>query len=80
MFDELRQRVRAAPFRPFRIRTNDGRSYEVRHPEFVGFTRTTVMVGVPDSDDPHHFAMLQMRNVTGVEPLAESRGSGPEAT
>ncbi len=33
--ETLQAYLRAAPFRPFRLVLNSGRSYEVRHPEMV---------------------------------------------
>jgi hypothetical protein len=36
--DRLRAAVRAEPFRPFTICLADGRSFHVRHPEFVLIT------------------------------------------
>jgi len=36
--------VKAQPFRPFRIETARGRSFEVRHPEMVYVGKTDVVV------------------------------------
>lgn len=33
--DELRNIQRASPFQPFRVRMADGRSFEIKHPEFM---------------------------------------------
>ena len=33
--ETLREYVRAHPFRPFRITMNSGKSYEVRHRDFI---------------------------------------------
>jgi hypothetical protein len=35
--------TRAVPFRPFRIVLNSGKSYDVRHPEMVRVTLSTVL-------------------------------------
>ena len=35
--------TRAAPFRPFRIILNSGKSYDVRHPEMVRVTMSAVV-------------------------------------
>ncbi len=35
--------LKAMPFQPFRIIMNSGRSYEVKHPEFLKLTRDTVL-------------------------------------
>jgi hypothetical protein len=36
--DQLRTAIRAQPFRPFTICLADGRSFNVRHPDFVLIT------------------------------------------
>jgi hypothetical protein len=46
---EVLNHVTAEPFRPFRIRTASGRSFEVKHPEVVQVGKTTL--SVPLSDD-----------------------------
>ncbi len=38
------------PFRPFRIVMNSGKTYDVRHPEFVTVGRS--WINVYESDDP----------------------------
>lgn len=32
----LRKIARGQPFKPFDLRMNDGRAFDVRHPEFIG--------------------------------------------
>src|SRR6516225_784959 len=46
--DDLLQRIRERPFRPFVVVTTDGTKYEVRHPEMLMPGRRTVTIGVPD--------------------------------
>ena len=36
--------VKAAPFRPFRIHTASGRTFEVRHPEMVKVLKSYLLV------------------------------------
>lgn len=59
---------------PFRIRTSDGKEYTVPHGEFVGYTRSYVMIedekGVLDIVDPLH--------VVSVRPVSRRR-SRPDA-
>jgi len=35
--------TRAAPFRPFRLLLNSGKSYDVRHPEMVRVTLSSIL-------------------------------------
>jgi len=37
---QIRDAMRAEPFRPFSIQMADGRSYVVRHPDFVAVPQT----------------------------------------
>jgi hypothetical protein len=38
--EDLLAYVKAAPFRPFRVVMNNGKTYDVRHPEFVKVGRS----------------------------------------
>jgi hypothetical protein len=44
--EQLRQNLRAAPFKPFRIHLADGRHVDVPHPEFAALAPTgrTILV------------------------------------
>jgi hypothetical protein len=44
--------VKAQPFRPFRIRTANGREYAVRHPEMVCVGETDVVVSTYTRNGP----------------------------
>ena len=35
MLEEIRKRLKAAPFEPFSVRTADGRVFEIPSPEFL---------------------------------------------
>lgn len=41
----------AEPFRPFRIQTAGGRTFDVRHPEVAQLGRTTLTIFTPLADD-----------------------------
>ena len=43
--DELKTYQKAQPFKPFRIVLNDGRTYDVPHPNFMWVWGSTVHVG-----------------------------------
>jgi len=50
MLEQIRTAHRAAPFRPFTLRMADGRTFPVRHPDFLflGPDRRTVFVANDD--------------------------------
>jgi hypothetical protein len=60
--EDIRRRVRDG-FRPFVIRTSDGREFPVPHKEFIFVTARSVIVadqeGYVDILDPAHIAFLR---------------------
>jgi hypothetical protein len=40
----IREAVLRRPFRPFRLRMNDGREFFVPHPEYIAVSKRVVMV------------------------------------
>lgn len=48
--DTLREYKKAQPFRPFRIHTPGGRTYEVRHPEMITILKSSVQVFKANSE------------------------------
>ena len=55
--DELRK-LTTNGFRPFKLNLSDGRSFAVRHPEFIAFSELVVVVfgadRLPNLIDPDH--------------------------
>ena len=80
----IRQFVRQQPFRPFTIRMNDRRKFQIRHPDFValfpnGSQNVIVFLG------GERFEIIYLRNVSGIEsdgsvpqPAKRRRGRGDE--
>jgi len=70
---EVLNHVAAEPFRPFRIHTASGRSFEVKYPEVVMVGKTTLTLSVPLSDDiPDAQGMwykLSLMMIESIEPL-----------
>jgi hypothetical protein len=69
---EVLGHVTAEPFRPFRIHTASGRTFEVRHPEVVQVGRTTLTIFTPlgdiqDADGPRDKLSLML--IESIEPL-----------
>jgi hypothetical protein len=64
--------VTAEPFRPFRIHTASGRTFEVRHPEVVQVGRTTLTIFVPLADIPDAegtWYKLSLMLIESIEPV-----------
>jgi hypothetical protein len=71
--DLIRQFVRQQPFRPFTIRMNEKRKFQMKHPDFValfpnGGQNVIVFLG------GERFEIIYLRNVTGIE----SEGTVPQ--
>lgn len=71
--DEIRKRVTGG-FRPFLIRTSDGREFRVPHPEFILIARYAVAVTDEDGHintlAPMH--IVSIKDLTGSDPRSES--------
>jgi hypothetical protein len=71
-FQRLASYVGAEPFRPFRIYTASGRTFEIRHPEMIQVGRTTMTIFTHLSDDPdearEHQVEISLLLTESVEP------------
>ncbi|HEV3262350.1 MAG TPA: hypothetical protein VG013_36195 [Gemmataceae bacterium] len=80
--DDLLTWLRAAPFRPFRISLNSGRSYDIRHPEMmkVGRTSAHVFHYAADPSGPYErVEMVSLLLMERVEPLEAPAPTGDGA-
>jgi hypothetical protein len=70
----FRELMSARPFKPFRLVMSSGQTYEVRHPEMAWLTRTSILVGIDDSQDgvPAEFKICSLLRVATVEPISSS--------
>ena len=74
----FREVLSQRPFRPFRLVMSSGETYEVRHPEMAWLTRTSILVGIDETDEgvPAEFRICSMLHVATIEPLnAASSGA-----
>jgi len=76
---EVIRHVFAEPFQPFRIHTASGRTFEVRHPEFVQVGRNIMTVYAPpedDPDEPERWEEISYVLIESIAPLNASVGTG----
>jgi hypothetical protein len=74
----LLNHIVAQPFEPFRIHTASGRSFEVRHPEFVQVGLSTISVFAPpegSGDEPQRWEKVSMMLIASLSPLKSSVGA-----
>jgi hypothetical protein len=54
--DDVLEKLKTVPFKPFRLHLSDGTKFDIRHPECAIVTRSKVVVGVPDTKGPQGLA------------------------
>ncbi len=65
----MRQMWKAVPFRPFVIQMNDGRKFNVPHPDFLSISPKGTEVLVYDRNEASHFiSPLLIASVTPQAP------------
>jgi hypothetical protein len=73
---DLRQMVRAQPFRPFRVELSNGAAYLVSHPDMALVTDTALVIGVPgvkNPDDAERFHIVALEHVARLIPDAAAK-------
>jgi hypothetical protein len=77
----FRELLAQRPFKPFRLVMFSGQTYEVRHPEMAWLTRTSILVGIDDSDEgvPAEFKICSLLHITAVEPLPSGSRQSADA-
>ena len=66
--EELRKFMHAAPFEPFRIKTTDGDTFTITHPDFVMISPRGDMAGLYAREEVGH-RVLNLRQVVSMEPV-----------
>lgn len=70
---EIRDKLRARPFVPFRVYTSDGNHLDVKHPEMAMLTRMALLIGRPVAnparDIPYHYDSVRPLHIVRLEPL-----------
>ncbi|HXP59894.1 MAG TPA: hypothetical protein VN829_05335 [Dongiaceae bacterium] len=68
----IRQRVSGGGFKPFALRTSDGREYAVRHPELVLVAPRSIAV----VDREGEIVFLDALHIVGIKNLRAKTSSG----
>jgi hypothetical protein len=71
--EEIRVKLHATPFVPFRIHMSDGKDLDVMHPEMAMLTRLALLivrlVADPTRDIPYHYDSVSPLQIVRLEPL-----------
>jgi hypothetical protein len=70
---QLQTMMRAQPFRQFSVRLASGRSFIVKHPDYVSYSPDGDEMTVHDHEGPH---LVDMLLVDVLEPLLATPPSG----
>jgi hypothetical protein len=73
---EIREVVRAQPFRPFTIYKDDGSSYRIEHPDGVAIGSFVAMVALPPTSEGDRFMRLSIRHISRLEQTVAVNGDG----
>ena len=71
--EDIQVLVRQRPFRPFRIVTSSGETFDVRHPELLMVGRHDLAIGRASAKDPRVYDRLiqiSLLHVTALETQA----------
>lgn len=76
--------LRAQPFRPFRLTTNSGRTYDVRHSELVRLLRTSLLYFTPAEQDgvfdrAEMIGLVLIDHIEAIETTATTAGGNAPA-
>ena len=77
----FRELLTQQPFKPFRLTMSSGHHYDVRHPEMALLTRTSLLVGIDESEEgiPSEFKICSLLHVAAVEPVPAGEKQSTEA-
>jgi len=67
---EILSYVHAQPFRPFRVRRNSGRTFDVRHPEMVRVGRRELLLFSFVSDTPDIYDRWETVSLLLIESIS----------
>ena len=72
---EILNYLHAEPFRPFRIRMNSGRTFDIRHPEMVRVGRRDLLIFTFVSDSPDVYDRWENVSLLLIESISPLEAS-----
>jgi hypothetical protein len=67
----FRTELHAQPFRPFLVKTTDGDTLTVRHPDYALINEEETEVKIYDSGD--HYRRIALPHIVSLEPVREQQ-------
>ena len=72
---EFRDMLKAQPFRPFVVKTTDGDTHRVEHPDYALISPVKTEVVIYDKDG--HFRHVAMNHIVSLEPIRSNGSKKP---
>jgi hypothetical protein len=74
---ELRERMNAHPFKPFRVYLSDGRTYDITNHDMMFVNRNTIFIGVnlDDNDLAERMVQCPILHITGIEDIVTKQAA-----
>ena len=72
---EVLNYLQAQPFRPFRIRMNSGRTFDIRHPEMIRVGRRDLLIFTFVSDSPDVYDRWENVSLLLIESISPLEAS-----
>ena len=81
--EEILQRLRPVPFRPFRLHLTNGTVHVIRHPEMAMVTAHTVIIGIPKanstSDVFEDYLAVSLLHVAQIDTIVPATPQQPSS-
>jgi hypothetical protein len=74
---ELKERMNAQPFKPFRICISDGKTYDITHHDIMLVKRNAVLIGIElDSNSiAERFVECALLHITRIEDISTAQAA-----
>jgi hypothetical protein len=73
---QVQTMMRAQPFRPFQVQVTSGRSFTVKHPDYISYSEDGEEVTIHDHQGVHLLDVLLIQVLEPVQSPVESKTEG----
>jgi hypothetical protein len=73
---QVQAMMRAQPFKPFQVQVTSGRSFTVKHPDYISYSEDGEEVTIHDRDGVHLLDVLLIEVLEPVRAQGEAKPEG----
>ena len=80
--EDIRLWTRATPFRPFRVFTTSGETYDIHHPDMMLATLGSIVIAIPAAEQPGNemgsarmLSLYHLQEIERLPPLPPKPGA-----